>query len=113
MNQLQEKMDNFFENADNTLNSVRRAAKILQWISALVIVFVLGLVMDTRIRVEQKVDKGEISSFKEKIQQDFLTKKDALTVYEFQHRYYLDIMSRDSIISKNAKYPIMIYNILQ
>lgn len=114
MNQLEPKMEEFFEKAESTLKTVERASKTLTWIAGLTLMGILTFTVDTRIKVEQKADASEIiicqKSLDEKllsIDNKYLTKKDALVINSLEQKYYESVI-RGYIIP----YPSIITDIL-
>ena len=114
------KMTKFFEDADNTLatineasEAVTNASRVLKWVASTVILVILAFSVDTRIQVEKKVDTTELTACQNDFKSTYVTKKDVLWIHNLERQYYLQMFSPDSTIVANAKYPQLIYDILQ
>jgi hypothetical protein len=114
------KMDKFFEDAEHTLSkindaskAVKRASSTLQWLGSIVIVMILGFSVDTRLQVEKKSDKDDLAECQLDMRNTYLTKQDAMLVHGMERDYYMQMLSKDTSIIKNTKYPELINQILQ
>lgn len=113
-------MTKFFEDADNTLATINEASKavinatkVLKWVASTVILVILAFSVDTRIQVEKKVDTVEFNTCQTDFKSTYVTKKDVLWIHSLERQYYIQMFSPDSAIVANAKYPQLIYDILQ
>lgn len=113
-------MTKFFEDADNTLATINEASKsvinasrVLKWVASTVILVILAFSVDTRIQVEKKVDKPEFEACQLDFKTTYVTKRDVLWIHSLEREYYIQMFSPDSTIVANAKYPQLIYDILQ
>jgi hypothetical protein len=74
---------------------------------------ILGFSVDTRLQVEKKADKDDVVKCQLEMRSTYLSKQDAMLVHGMERDYYMQMLSKDSSVIKNTKYPELIYNILQ
>ena len=82
---LTKSMEEFLEQGQKTLNSVNKAINLYKYIFGGILLFLLGITLDTRVEVVRKVDASEV-------QKEYVTKVDALNVHKLEKKYIDDII---------------------
>jgi len=100
-----QKMEDFLEKGNavlkenaQSLKSFNRKVNYFIGACITIILFMLGMVMDTRVQVVEKISAVEVNTH-------FLSKKDALKIHIVQDKFYMsvleDLCSKDSISAEN------------
>lgn len=100
-----QKMEDFLEKGNavleenaQSLKSFNRKVNYFIATCITIILFMLGMVMDTRVQVVEKISAAEVNTH-------FLSKSDALKVHIVQDKFYMglleDLCNRDSITAEN------------
>ena len=82
---LTKSMEEFLEQGQKTLNSVNKAINLYKYIFGGILLFLLGITLDTRVEVVRKVDASEV-------QKEYVTKPDALRVHKLEKKYIDDVI---------------------
>ena len=86
MDQLENKMEEFLLKGHETLEVINKTMKLYKWLFGGTLLFVLGIVLDTRVEVVKKADANEI-------QMNYVTKIDALNVHKLEQAYTNKLIS--------------------
>lgn len=97
-NQLDNKMETFLEEAQCTLNTLKKTVNWFKYLASGIIALMLTFVIDTRIEVVKKADAEELNYLIKDIDRMFLTKKDATLIHSLEYQYYIR-KSKDSTVS--------------
>lgn len=97
-NQLDNKMEKFLEEAQCTLNTLKKTVNWFKYLASGIIALMLTFVIDTRIEVVKKADAEELNYIIKDVDRMFLTKKDATLIHSLEYQYYIR-KSKDSTIS--------------
>ena len=92
---LTKSMEEFLEQGQKTLNSVNKAINLYKYIFGGILLFLLGITLDTRVEVVRKVDASEV-------QKEYVTKPDALRIHKLEKKYI------DAVINGVSNNGIMI-----
>ena len=84
--ELTKSMEEFLEQGQKTLNSVNKAINLYKYIFGGILLFLLGITLDTRVEVVRKVDASEV-------QKEYVNKADALNVHKLEKKYVDDIIN--------------------
>ena len=95
---LTKSMEEFLEQGQKTLNSVNKAINLYKYIFGGILLFLLGITLDTRVEVVRKADAEELNYIIKDIDRMFLTKKDATLIHSLEYQYYIR-KSKDSTVS--------------
>ena len=97
-NQLDNKMEKFLEEAQCTLDTLKKTVNWFKYLASGIIALMLTFVIDTRIEVVKKADAEELNYIIKDIDRMFLTKKDATLIHSLEYQYYIR-KSKDSTVN--------------
>lgn len=113
------RMDDFLQKGEKFLKNLSIKVNVLITVTLAIILFMATVVVDTRNKVERNVDRVELATMQEKIQQDvssleedientYVTKEDAFLVHTLERGYYESRM--DALLKDREKieYPELI-----